>query len=509
MTLEARPRQGLETVRWIAVTLCFCLGGCGGSSGGSTAPSSAPASSTPVANAPISSATTPGITEILGRPTDHSATVNARADKDLDLYFEFGRAPGTYGSVTPTARAAASQPVELTMDGLGRDTRYYYRARYRNAGSLDAYASGAEHSFMTQRASGSTFTFAAQGDSHPERAGSMFNADLYTRTLRAVAAERPDFYLTSGDDFSVDTLRTVNADTVTERYTLQVPYFAIMAHSTPLFLVNGNHEQAARYLYNSSGPSSNVPVWAQNARNRYFAQPAPDGFYTGNAEQVPGIGLLRDYYAWEWGDALFVTLDPYWSSPVAVDNVFGNDSQDPATDGKTTNRWDITHGDAQYQWLKRTLETSKAKWKFVFAHHVLGTGRGGVEVATQYEWGGANGNGTPGFAANRPGWAAPIHQLFVANKVTVFFQAHDHLFVHQQLDGVTYQELPNPADNTYTAFNADAYRTGDKFPNAGYVRVTVSPASVLVEYIRMFLPQDEAPPSRVSGMVQFSYTITR
>ena len=314
---------------------------------------------------------------------------------------------------------------------------------------------------MTQRAPGSTFTFAAQGDSHPEREKSMFSADLYSRTLKAVAADRPDFYFTSGDDFSVDTLKTVSADTVTERYTLQVPYLALVAHSSPLFLVNGNHEQAARYLYNSSGPSRDVPVWAQNARNRLFPQPAPDGFYSGNPEQVAGIGLLRNYYAWEWGDALFVTLDPYWSSPVPVDNAFGDDG---AGNGKAGDRWDVTHGDSQYQWLKRTLEASRARWKFVFAHHVLGTGRGGVEVAGLFEWGGSNANGGPGFAANRPGWALPIHQLLAANKVTVFFQGHDHLFAHQQLDGVTYQELPSPADNTYTAFNSDAYRSGDKFP---------------------------------------------
>lgn len=492
----------------VAILLSFGLAACA-EMGGSASPSGSPTPTGTVASPPVSTATTPGMTEILGRPTDRSVTVNARADKGLDVYFEFGRTAGAFDSVTPTVRASALEPVEVTMDGLTRDTRYYYRARYRNAGSSDAYATGAEHSFMTQRAPGRTFTFAAQGDSHPERPGIMFNSELYGRTLRAVAADRPDFYLTSGDDFSVDTLRTVSAETVAERYTIQVPYFALMAHSTPLYLVNGNHEQAAGYLYNWSGQSSNVPVWAQNARNRYFSQPAPDGFYTGNGDPVAGIGLLRNYYAWEWGDALFVTLDPYWPSPVPVANSFGDESQGAGSGGATTNRWEITHGDAQYQWLKATLENSRAKWKFVFAHHVLGTGRGGVEVAGLYEWGGASSDGTPGFAANRPAWPTPIHQLMVANGVTIFFQGHDHLFARQQLDGVTYQALPNPADDTYTAFNSDAYRTGDKFPNAGYVRVTVSPASVLVEYIRMFLPQDEAPPARVSGMVQFSYTIAR
>ena len=71
------------------------------------------------------------------------------------------------------------------------------------------------------------------------------------------------------------------------------------------------------------GTPNNPAVWAQNARNLYYSEPAPDGFYTGNTEQVPFVGLLRNYYAWEWGDALFVTIDPYWESPVPVDNVFG------------------------------------------------------------------------------------------------------------------------------------------------------------------------------------------
>jgi hypothetical protein len=67
--------------------------------------------------------------------------------------------------------------------------------------------------------------------------------------------------------------------------------------------------------------------------------------------------------------------------------------------------------------------------------------------------GGKNQNGTWEFAEKRPGWRLPIHQLMVKNGVTIFFQGHDHLFARQELDGVIYQETPNPADNTYLAFN--------------------------------------------------------
>lgn len=442
----------------------------------------------------------PTVLLVLGRPTHESITISARANQALEVFFEYGREAGRYEAATAPATVRPDESLQCRLDGLTADTRYYYRARYRRAESSGDYRSSAEATFHTQRSPGATFLFAAQGDSHPERERTMFSPDLYRRTLDAVAAERPDFYLTSGDDFSVDTLPVRTEATVAGRYELQLPFLARVAHSSPLFLVNGNHEQAARYLLD--GTPDNVAVWAQNARNRLFPQPGPDAFYSGNPEVLPHIGLLRNYYAWEWGDALFVVIDPYWASPVPVDGVLGNAGP------KTEDKWAITHGDEQYAWLKRTLEGSRARWKFVFAHHVMGFGRGGVEVAADYEWGGRNRNGTTGFPEHRPGWPIPIHQLFVATGVTIFFQGHDHLFAHQQLDGVTYQELPNPADDTYTAFNEDAYRTGETFPNSGYVRVTVTPDAVLVEYVRVFLPADEREPDRVSGRVQFAYSVT-
>lgn len=460
----------------------------------------------------------PSFTQILGQPTDRSITVAVRADSPLEFYFQYGLAPSSYSLQTSTAlltadpNAPGSYVSQTVLGGLAPDTRYFYRLQYRAAGSSGTFVAAAENTFHTQRARGGAFVFCIQGDSHPERERSMFNSALYTQTLTAAAKEQPDFYITSGDNFSVDTLPTPYTQAaVAGRYSLQLPWLDAVARSAPLFLVTGNHEQTSLWNYNLPADSNNsnmVAVWAQNARNLYYPMPAPGdansgSFYSGNTVNVPGIGLLRDYYAWEWGDALFVVIDPYWASPVQIDNTLGGDKAD---NGKPADRWLVTHGDQQYNWLKQTLEQSKAKWKFVFAHHVLGTGRGAIEVATLYEWGGNNANGGWGFSARRPSWPATIHELMVQNHVTIFFQAHDHLFAHQQLDGVTYQSLPNPADFTYTAFNADAYKSGDILPNSGYVRVAVSPDSVKVDYIREYLPQDESAMQH-SGEVAFSYTI--
>jgi len=173
---------------------------------------------------------------------------------------------------------------------------------------------------------------------------------------------------------------------------------------------------------------------------------------------------------------------------------------------KNRDWWGITLGDAQYHWFAQTLAQSKAKYKFVFAHHVLGTGRGGTDQAGLYEWGGRDNRGDDVFRQRRPGWELPIHQLMVKHGVTIFFQGHDHLFARQELDGVVYQEVPNPADQGYVAYNEDRYASAVKLPNSGHLRVTVSPEQVKVDYVRCYLPKDETATQK-TGEVAYSYTL--
>ena len=426
-------------------------------------------------------------TIILGVPEADRITMSVVPNGSLEGYVEYG-----------TSRTAVqSFPGQLTLTNLTADAEYSYRLFYRKPGETE-FKSGPEYHFHTARAPGSPFVFEIQGDSHPERIGKQNDQALYEQTLLAAAKDRPDFYICMGDDFSVDTLQTVNPETVRQVYLKQLPYLGLLAHSSPLFLVNGNHEQAARA--NLDGTANNVAVWAQNSRNTLFPQPAPDGFYSGDKEDVPHIGLLRDYYAWTWGDALFVVIDPYWHSDVAVDNKFGGGD-------KRADLWSIGLGEEQYRWLKRTLEESNAKFKFVFSHHVNGTGRGGIELAGLYEWGGKGRDGQTEFKTRRPGWELPIHQLMEKNHVTIFFQGHDHIFVHQKLDGVIYQTLPEPADPNYALYNADAYLSGERFPNSGRVRVAVGPDKVRVEYLASRLPKD-ATPEHPDGEIIFSYEVS-
>jgi hypothetical protein len=486
---------------------------------------------------------------LVGRPTDHSATVSVLSDSDARAFVEYGFASGAYSSKTEGLPLHAGVPAEFDLVGLRPDSECFYRVIVQRLSS-PATAANAEERFHTARKPGGTFAFCIQGDSHPERIGRMYDPDLYIRTLKNVAADKPDFYFMMGDDFSIERLfeqKTLSQATVDAVYAHQRGFVGIVGQTTPLMLVNGNHEQAAKYLLD--GTANNGAVYAGLAGTKFYPLPAPGTFYTGNVEPVEHIGLLRDYYAWEWGDALFVVIDPYWHSSVVVDNAAGAKAPQRPGGGQEKggkghrgaggdqpenrrgkgNRdlWQVTLGDTQYHWLEKTLRESHAKFKFVFCHHVLGTGRGGVEEATRYEWGGQDGGGgkrdrsggdgdsqparrgLDRFFQSRPTWDKPIHALMRDSGVTIFFQGHDHLYAHQELDGVVYQTCPNPADPTFTAFNKDAYHSGDTLPNSGHLRVTVTGgerANVQVDYVRSYRPQDEKDGAK-NGDIATSYTV--
>jgi len=99
----------------------------------------------------------------------------------------------------------------------------------------------------------------------------MYHPDLYVRTMELVRHDRPDFYITLGDDFNVDQLynrNNLNLETVSQLYINQRRFLGIMAGSTPLFLVNGNHEQSAAIHLNGT------PDNAANCANTLPSGPA-------------------------------------------------------------------------------------------------------------------------------------------------------------------------------------------------------------------------------------------
>lgn len=426
---------------------------------------------------------------MLGRPTDTSMTASILFDSQVDTYIEYGVSSGNYTASTAVVTSVIGQPVVTKISGLLGETRYFYRTRYRKTGT-GTFLTGTEHNFITQRKKGSSFVFSIEADPHPyDKKGYH---PLWAITLNNMLSEGSDFMIDLGDTFGDDhTATTITSAEVQQLMLDNRPILGAVCHSMPFLFCQGNHEGESGY-YLLQTPPNNLATYETLWRKTYYPNPEPDGFYTGNNEEEPfGMGKPQNYYAFEWGDALFVVVDGwrYYTASAKPRN------------------WDWTIGKTQYDWLKTTLETSKAKYKFVFTHHVMGETRGGVNVASGFEWGGLD-NGGNKFAINRLGWAMPIHQLMVANHVNVFFQGHDHVYAYESLDKMVYQTVPMPADSSYALgyiANGAAF-TGTVLKGTGHLKVTVNPDSVKVDFVSAKLPKDETPTSK-NGDIIYSYSV--
>jgi hypothetical protein len=418
--------------------------------------------------------------EMLGRPTDHSVTVQTIFKEPAEVCVQYGLTSGQLTQQTPWQAFAAYSPAEIIIDGLQANTAYFYRLCHRIPGSGNIITRP-EFQFHTQRAPGSSFSFVVQADPHLDN---QSDTAIYRRCLRNQLEDKPDFMIDLGDFLMSDKLKNsanqLSHDTITYRCHLLRSYYETSVHSVPLFIALGNHEGEAGW--NLNGNANNVAVWGTTDRKKYFLNPAPDAFYTGDPNSPNLVGQRENYYAWTWGDAQLIVIDPYWYTSPKPDSLHG---------------WRWTLGKTQYEWLKTTLENSSSKFKFIFAHQIIGgdpDGRGGVEFADLYEWGGNNLDGTPGFAANRPGWYKPIKDLLTEHQVNIFFHGHDHFFGKQEKDCLIYQETPQPSHPNFQNANQAAdygYFQGQIQPNSGHIRVTVGPDGVKVDYVRVYLPQSE------------------
>ena len=405
---------------------------------------------------------------ILARPARTSVTLSVLAYRDLEGVVAYGAQPGAASAQTSVRPLKAGVPAEFVLGPLEPDTKYFYQFRSRPVGAA-SFTSSPEFSFHTARASGGTFAFTLTADVHLDEHTS---AAVYEQSLANIRAEAPDFHIDLGNLFMTD--KHATREEAARQYLAQRFYLGQIGVSVPLLLSLGVHDgESSRY---DDGSPDSLAVWSNALRKKYFPNPVPDHFYTGDALPESPSGLLENYYAWTWGDALFVVLDPYR---------YSLRQRGGGGDG-----WAWSLGRAQYDWLARTLAGSPAKFKFVFLHNLLcgdQASRGGVEIAGFNEWGGHNLDGTDGFGQHRPGWPLPIHQLLVRNHVTAVFKAHDNFYARQTLDGILYLMVPQPSfagNDRIRDLENYGYKQGVFLGNAGHVRVTVSPNQAVVDYVK-------------------------
>ncbi len=355
-------------------------------------------------------------------------------------YIEYGTKLGTYTSRTAPFSLSKSTPLTTTVLGLKSSTKYFFRLRYLTTSKM--YLATSPISISTLNPTGSTL-FAVQADPHMDENSS---ADIYNQTLDLIASSGAAFLIDLGDIFMVDKLADKSEANIRARFELMKGFYARLK-GVPLKIVLGNHDGELGYS------SFNT----KNYRAEYFPE------QTGNLA----------YFAHSESGVLHIGLDPFTYT-----------TTNPKADG-----WQWTLGKVQYDWLVKTLQSSKERHKFVYIHHLLvgdAQSRGGTHIASYNEWGGKNMDGSEGFAQMRPGWGKPIHQLLKENGVSIVFKGHDHLYVKEEMDGIIYQTLPQPShagDGTNSAVEY-GYGAGKVVGGSGYIRVKADSSRAIVDFVK-------------------------
>ena len=369
--------------------------------------------------------------------------------------------------------------AQWTVDGLAPGRRYVYEVSAPSAaGQSPAGKTGAPDSSgplgpslvlyagsaVTAPAPGTPFSFALITDTHieprdPVPSGDTVLDDFYgtmESTLLAVTAEvaaaKPDFVINLGDmlDYHLFGFNVPPPDAS----------WARLGYLNYRRLLGDTVGNAAHFpvIGNWDGESGcNTPdeiARSMSQRLLYAPGPGPDTYPEGGSAN-------GDYYAFTWGDALFVVLNVMTYTPTC--HLLGSGSG-------VADDW--TLGATQLAWLDQTLAQASSKWRFLFIHHTVG-GAAGDPDDTAYGRGGGQ--------AAYVGEQATIHAMMLQYGVQVFFYAHDHVFTDMVVDGIHYL-LPGSAG---APWKFDSSETGyaHYWPDSGYARVQVAPERAEIDLV--------------------------
>lgn len=396
-----------------------------------------------------------------GCPTQTSMILSVIAPDDREWAVRWGEDIEHLWGRKTGQQAREGIPVEIKLEGLAPGNRYCYQivavAEEEESGSQ-------EGTFHTQPKSAEPFVFTITADSHLLVGHPRKETDPSSRTLLRVAGENPDFHVTLGDDAVTHSARFIAPDLNFAQlcYRNFRDHFQPVARKAPFFCAIGNHEGEG-WIDESFGLNKHLAEISRTARQRYVPNPDADTYPQGGSPD-------QNYFAWSWGDALFIVVDPHSYS---------------STRPLEPESW--TLGTEQLAWLEKVLTTSNHKWKILFQHHLVG---GSPLPAAMYgNENPYNNYGRGGAAFAHVGEQAVINRLMKQKGGKIIFKGHDHVFADEVHDGVRYTTCPRLFGDGKRPPKWSRIPGGEKlYPNGydvavGYVRVEVAPGSLEVKCI--------------------------
>lgn len=380
-----------------------------------------------------------------------SALLSQGVINELDLLI---RKPG-FGQWTrvPDGRVTASDAAEWIVSELEAGAEYEYRLQQSTGDSTRHIYNG---KIRTARTPGHTFRFDLITDTHiyvnrPEK-----NAGLIAAVGRNMTGDYPDFILHIGDmldfhDFGFNEPSPAASLTRAGYVHYRNVIGDILGNTTHYFVI-GNWD-------GENGDFTEEEIErSRSQRLLYMPTPTADTYAEGGSDKA-------DYYAFTWGDALFIVL-----------NVMSYTKTGHYTASRKEKPDDWTLGRDQLDWLRKTLVDSAAKWKFIFVHHPVG-GNGGNSYDSAYGRGGGR--------AAKVGEQAMVHELMKEYGVNIFFYGHDHVFFDMVIDDIHYT-LPGSAGAPWMFTSLETgYPDGEYRPDSGHARIQVSPSQVNVEFVNL------------------------
>jgi hypothetical protein len=445
--------------------------------------------------------------ELLCRPTPTSVELNVIPHRVTLMLADYGTSPGSLGSSTPMGVGDHTLPIQLHLTGLTPDTRYYYRTRFRPPNSF-VWQMGPTRSFVTLPLPGHETRLCVTTDIHVtnlEALGYTTMLNQLKLTLDVLPGYQPEGFhawLDLGDLVVIRAQRLpFDIEEVEQRYREAREYIDRAGCWIPLLFIRGNHEEVDGWDYD--GTPENTAIWSGQMLLKWFPPPLPDGFYSGNTNPFPDLGLPANYWACRIGDLRVRALDPYLYSPRRPHNGHGET-------GGTLNGWDWQIGDAQYEWLHDDLAADHAPYSFLALHHLTSCytgageyyGRGGIEIAkwsvagrASFEWGGEDETGQYVLPAQRPNWThGAIHDMLAQLGNQVVLKGHDHFYGRQSLDGMIYLTMAKPDDTGEQTGDLWGWRWWCDYPdslttfqpNSGFLAIDAQADACTYSYVQTY-----------------------
>ena len=454
------------------------------------------------------------ITEALCRVTQESAMVHIFAQKTLsDIELTVNGRRQSRASFLGQQRLR--EHINLELKNLEPGSRNSYQICYR---SNRKWYELPERTFRTQREKGVRFSFSIIADSH------IFDTRKYLGNREGVNTAT-DLILNSDDEFVIFAGDETGVTSAYEfermgldndsppKISRKLWHFwrrtyPGLTHSFPTYFCLGNHDGETGWAHHMR------PIATVN-RKRYFPMPTHETYAEGGENEDFGgekfsrygnCSPLENYYAFSWGDVLFIVLD-----------VCRYSASEAHTRPAKPEDW--TLGEGQLNWLRSVLSSTKKKQKFIIAHHVVGGWKYNPSGGLKEGSGKPLAYGRGGAVYARIGEQAKIHDLMIEHKVKAFIYGHDHVFSVQETDGIYYICCGKPTEKQAHWMNSNAWATayppGLGTPNvietvyeSGFTRITLKGRSkIKVEYIRTLIDEENGSSTGLIGETISSITL--